>query len=73
MYALAAAVGTYQQNGFPDLPCFQKDLSLIETALVSGLQFEKENIRFLGEEGTVTVESLVRALLELQTMLREED
>lgn len=73
MYALAAAVGTYQQNGFPDLPCFQKDLSLIETALVSGLQFEKENIRFLGEEGTVTVESLVRALLEFQTMLREED
>lgn len=73
LYGLAAAVGRYQEADVQDLPCFQKDLSMMETALVLGLQFEKENIRFLGEKGSVTIQTLVRALLEFQKMLGEED
>ena len=70
-YALLTAVGVYEDN-IP-LSCAGKDLKLMTEALQKGLKLEQDNIRCLGEDGTVTTHSFARSISEFSQMLKKED
>ena len=77
-YGLLIGVGMYDmgEEGVDDLkrlPGTGKDLALMKEALTDGLKFDPENIRLLGEDGTVKALSFARALSEFETLLGRDD
>ena len=73
-YALLAAVGNYnQESEFPNLDSSQHDLDIMTQALTRGLKIDTDNVRRLGEDGTVTAMSFARSIAEFNTMLAEID
>ena len=72
-YGLLAGVGSYQNDGLCPLPAVAKDLILIKSTLIEGLKFDEDDIRVLGERGTVTVKSFARALSEFEELIGSED
>ena len=72
-YGLLAGVGSYQNDGLCPLPAAAKDLRLMKSALTEGLKFDKDDIRVLGEQGTVTAKSFARALSEFDELIGSED
>lgn len=73
-YALLAAVGKYDPTiGMDDLKCAQNDLDIMTSALTKGLKIETDNIRRLGEDGTVTAMSFARSIAEFSSLLKEND
>lgn len=72
-YALLAAVGNYETPELCQLPGYQEDLAAMTCALSQGLKVDRDQIRTLGEEGTVRRESFARAIAEFGSMLHKED
>ena len=52
-YGLLSGVGIYRDEKRKSLPTTSKDLSIMRRALTEGLKFDPDNIRILGEEGSV--------------------
>ena len=72
-YALLVSVSRCREADLPPLPACRADLAMMRGALVRGLRFEEGDIRSLGEDGEVSLESFARALGEFSGMLGEED
>ena len=61
-YALLVSIGNYTKWNLPDLPTYDKDLSLIKEGLCEGLGFVPDNIRIIGDTGNVTAKEKVKTL-----------
>ncbi len=72
-YALLTGVGVYEDTGKKPLSCARKDVELMVKALQNGLKIDKDNIRCLGEDGTVGLRSFARSLSEFGRLLKPED
>ena len=73
-YALVVAVGNYDPDlKLVKLESSQHDLDIITQALTRGLKIDTDNIRRLGEDGTVTTMSFARSIAEFEHMLTEKD
>ena len=73
-YALLVAVGKYDPSvELLDLSSAQNDLDIMSHALEQGLKIDHDNIRELGEDGTVTTLSFARSIAEFNSLLKEED
>ena len=73
-YALLTAVGNYDRKlELENLDSSQHDLDIMTLALTQGLRIDNDNIRRLGEDGTVDAISFARSIAEFDSMLTEED
>lgn len=72
-YVLLASVGIYQNIKIKNLPSWEMDLKLMNTALVQGLMIPQDNIRILGENGTVISRNFAREIAEISKYVSEED
>ena len=72
-YGLLAGVGIYEDERRSPLPAAARDLVLIKSALTEGLKFDTDDIRVLGENGTVPAKSFARALSEFEGLIQSED
>ena len=72
-YGLLSGVGIYRDEKRKSLPTTSKDLSIMRRALTEGLKFDPDNIRILGEDGSVQARSFARALSEFEPLLDRED
>ena len=72
-YGLLAGVGSYDDERQGPLPAAVRDLDLMRSALTSGLKIEADDIRVLGESGSVPAKSFARALSEFGGLLCPED
>ena len=73
-YALLTAVGNYDPKlELTDLGSSGRDLEIMTGALTRGLRLDADNIRRLGEDGTVSAMSFARSIAEFDSMLTEED
>ncbi len=71
-YGLLVGVSHYgEERG--DLSAAGQDVLLMKLALTGGLKFSGDNIRVLGEAGTVEVRSFARALSEFEGLIERED
>lgn len=71
-YALLVGVGKYSDDNI-DLPTFEDDCNLMNDALISGLGFDQENIRRVGEAGEVTGKAFTYSILNFRNALSEKD
>ena len=72
-YGLLVGVSRYQEESRSSLPAAGEDLRLMKSALTDGLKFDTDDIRVLGEAGTVPAKSFARALSEFEGMICPED
>ena len=72
-YGLLVGVSRYQDESRSSLPAAGEDLRLMKSALTDGLKFDTDDIRVLGEAGTVPAKSFARALSEFEGMICPED
>ena len=72
-YGLLTGAGVYQDDERKALPGTGKDLQIMKQALTDGLKFDPDNIRILGEDGSVCARSFARALSEFESLLGKED
>lgn len=72
-YAILVAVGDYHDVNIVNLPTYQTDLSFMETSLTQGLMVDPDNIRVLGEKGSVFAKEFALALKSFSEMLLDED
>ena len=72
-YGLLTGAGFYQDDERKSLPGTKLDLVLMKKALTDGLKFDPDNIRVLGEDGSVQARSFARALSEFENLLGRED
>ena len=72
-YGLLIGVGIYQDKELKRLSGTAKDLGSMKEALTGGLRFDPENLRILGEDGTVEARSFAMALSGFNKLLKEED
>ena len=61
-YALLVSVGKYDMEDITDLPTYKEDIKLMSESLINGLGFLSENIRSVGEDGKVNVQSFTYAI-----------
>ena len=73
MYGLLAGVSVYQDESLRSLPAARRDLFVMKNALMAGLSFREDDIRLLGEDGTLSARSFARALSEFEGLTGRED
>lgn len=73
LYALLAAVGDYRAMKLLSLPTYEMDQTLMLEGLTKGLKVEQQNIRTLGENGTVKGRELAMAMRQFSSLLLRED
>lgn len=72
-YALLVSVGKYDMEDITDLPTYKEDIKLMSESLINGLGFLSENIRSVGEDGKVNVQSFTYAIKNFKQSLNEND
>ncbi len=72
-YGLLTGVGVYRDGVRNALSGTKMDLAIMRQALAQGLKFDPDNIRVLGEAGSVETHSFARALAEFEGLLDKED
>ncbi len=73
IYAVIATASEYRNMSLPCLPQAVTDGEKMHTALLDVLHIPGDNIRVLGDEGTVTLQNFARALGEYRGMVGERD
>lgn len=72
-HVLLVSVGVYQNIKIKNLPSWEMDLKLINTALVQGLRISQDNIRVLGEGGIAISKNFAREIAEISKYVSDED
>lgn len=72
VYALLVGVGDYQKLHIASLPIYRMDLTLIASAIQSGLKVPEDNIRIVageGNDGYVEVKDIARAISGFKSLM----
>jgi len=70
---LLVGVSSYNSTSIVDLPFCKNDISLMQNALVNGLNAISEDIIICGYDGTVSEDEFVKALTLLSILCSEDD
>ncbi len=76
VYALLIGVGNYEKVNISNLSTYKMDLSLIGTAIETGLKVPKDNIRLMAgndNNGYISTTDLAHAMADFQSKLGSED
>lgn len=76
VYALIIGTGDYEEMNIVNLPTYRMDLTMIGSAIMSGLKVPKDNVRILAGEdnnGYVRTLDIAKAISNFQSLLTEED
>ena len=73
-YALIAAVGKYDpEMELKELKSSRTDMNLMALTFEKGLKIDADNIRRLGEDGSVPALTFARSIAEFNSLLKKED
>ena len=72
-YALLAGVETCRKKDLAYLPAAGRDIKIMRDALITGLKFDSDNIRMVGEDESASARSFARALSEFESLLDKDD
>ena len=76
IFALLVGVGDYEKLNMVNLPTYKMDLTLIGSAIMSGLKVPRDNVRLMAgpdNSGFITTTDLAKAIAGFRSLLSGED